>query len=201
MRGFKEVNSLRGVVVTFFPATSYQRSKLKSGQKEARPHRPLRLSRGSRIGTQRPPLPLSPLRLRYSWCKNIPDIILCIQYIILSGIKAPPLPNKLDWGITDLNFRRVLACTHVDSSYFYDKDCWKVFSQRQDGACCKDSFAPGWTKIKTISIRAAPARRKDPRQFSGSQAAWNVQEISVLMHFTDYGGGLYLSCVVDYFWI
>ena len=32
---------------------------------------------------------------------------------------------------------------------------------------------------------AAVARRKDPRQFSGSQAAWNVQEPSVLVHFTD----------------
>ena len=33
---------------------------------------------------------------------------------------------------------------------------------------------------------AAAARRKDPRQFSGSQqAAWNVQEPSVLVHITD----------------
>ena len=31
---------------------------------------------------------------------------------------------------------------------------------------------------------AAAARRKDPRQFSGSQAASNVQEPSVLVHFT-----------------
>ena len=157
MRGFKEVNSLRGVVVTFFPATSYQRSKLKSGQKEARPHRPLRLSRGSQIGTQRPPL-LSP---HLDWGVHDVKIFLILYFAyIISNIwyywdsKLPlPLSPKLDWGIPELTFRRMLARTHVDSSYFYDEDCWKVFSQRQDGACCKDSFAPGWTKIKTISIR------------------------------------------------
>ena len=40
-------------------------------------------------------------------------------------------------------------------------------------------------KSKQYPYAAAPARRKDPRQFSGSQAAWNVQEPSVLVHFTD----------------
>ena len=40
-------------------------------------------------------------------------------------------------------------------------------------------------KSKQYPYTAAPARRKDPRQFSGSQAAWNVQEPSVLVHFTD----------------
>ena len=40
-------------------------------------------------------------------------------------------------------------------------------------------------KSKQYPYAAAAARRKDPRQFSGSQAAWNVQEPSVLVHFTD----------------
>ena len=40
-------------------------------------------------------------------------------------------------------------------------------------------------KSKQYPYAAAPARRKDPRQFSGSQAAGNVQEPSVLVHFTD----------------
>ena len=107
------------------------------------------------LGPKDPPPSLPPFRLRYSWCKNIPDIILCIHYIkymILLGLKAPP-PTLTQVRLRYPWFRRLMACTHVDSSYFYDEDCWKVFSQRQDGACCKDSFAPGWTKIKTISIR------------------------------------------------
>ena len=40
-------------------------------------------------------------------------------------------------------------------------------------------------KSKQYPYAAAPARRKDPRQFSGSQGAGNVQEPSVLVHFTD----------------
>ena len=40
-------------------------------------------------------------------------------------------------------------------------------------------------KSKQYPYAAAPARRKDPRQFSGSRAAWNVQEPSVLVHITD----------------
>ena len=75
----------------------------------------------------------------------------------ISGTQSP-LPPKIrlryPW------FRRVMPCTHIDSSYFYDEDCWKVFSQRQDGACCKDSFAPGWTKIKTISLRRRSCTEK-----------------------------------------
>ena len=184
MRGFKEVNSLRGVVVTFFPATSYQRSKLKSGQKEARPHRPLRLSRGSRIGTQRPPPSLSPFRLRYSWCKNISDVILCIPiwYIILVGLKAHS-PQKLDWGIPDLDAScpvPTLIC-HISMTKTVEKFS---HSDRMELAV-KIPLRLDGQKSKQYPYAAAAARRKDPRQFSGSQAAWNVQEPSVLVHFTD----------------